>query len=390
MRVRYLCHYGALTGYGRAARDYLAALHGAGVELEIGTFGPVESPEPRYRHLDKYARPFLELGPSTGSTVTVIHAQPRLLEAMPEANLRAVAGGGPIAALTTWETSDLPLPYFEALKRFDRVIVPSHFCADVVDPYVDAPMPVRVIPHCFDPAFWALPTSVDAPSTTRFYTIGAWGERKNPIGILKAYLSEFSRDDNVQLTMYLEGCDFNEVRSLIARSGLKPEQLPRISIPDNPQLAEDELVKLHVNNDVFVSATRGEGWGLGLFEAAVMGKWIISPLYGGQSDFLDEYARCAGVPYQFTPCFGTEVRGEIINGQQLARVSIPPGTSCRQRWAEPDLGALASEMRYAHMHATSTRVAPTEVWSDREPLERQFSYKTVGELFANTLREMIS
>lgn len=343
----------------------------------------------------------------------MVHAQPRLLEALAAEGSSTTALGlhdwsKPRVALTTWETSELPLHFFAALDGgYDHVIVPSTFCAEAIagddcttcDKHwtvakkVTGALDVIVIPHCFDPSFWN-PGRIELggarfkhPAGTRFYSSGAWGERKNPLGVLKAYLGEFSKADAVHLTMHIEGCDFGEVRSLIARSGLMPQQLPGLTVPDRTELSEFDMLCLHAENDVFVSATRGEGWGLGMFEAACMGKCVIAPSLGGQREFLAEYNGFLEVDHSLTPCFGTETRGAVVNGVQTSRVSIPPGLTCRQLWAEPDLAQLARWMRRTHQtpwfQGTKAAIA------DRAQLESYYSYDNVGDMFHKALQEMI-
>jgi hypothetical protein len=43
---------------------------------------------------------------------------------------------------------------------------------------------------------------------------------------------------------------------------------------------------LHAIGDCFVSVTRGEGWGLGPFDAATLGNPVIITGWGGHLDFL--------------------------------------------------------------------------------------------------------
>lgn len=399
LRARYYCSYADLSGYGRAARDYLAALYAVdGVELEIAVLGNngCESPEPRYSYLDDLAVPFQQV--VGDPDVEIFHSTPRVLEAVDQwcpveyrdANDKLARARR--VALTTWETSILPARYARALLAFDSVVVPSDFCAEIVDaaiareiPGVARPRLASVISHCFDEGLWpaASPQVIDRDDTRpypyRFYSIGAWGERKNMLGVLRAYLHEFSKRDRVQLMMLIADADFGEIRSLITRSGLPAEELPELYVPSHV-LTEEQLIDLHATADCFVSATRGEGFGMGLFEAAISGRQIVTPIWGGQSDFLDEYIGCQAVPFQLTPCFGAErARGE----DGSVTVAIAPGVDCRQAWADPDLVALGGAMRAAYDgHINS--VIP----GDRAVLEARFGYKTIGPKFANLLREI--
>lgn len=422
MRIRYWCHYGKLTGYGRAARDYLAALAGTGrVELDIVPYEALTapgdravSPEPRYAHLDQHVRAPADLGPAD---VEIHHSLPRLLAAVaaedwPAARVGRTAAGRRVA-LTTWETSTFPAEYAAALRTFDATIVPSRFCAQAMqwlEPLADAPAwrGVHVVPHCFDPAAWPIVErapdpwpAVDAatePRATTFYTIGAWSERKNPLGVLRAYLHAFTKTDDVRLVMLCAGADFNEIRSTLARSGLRPAELPALEVPDR-SFTERELLELHQQADCFVSATRAEGFGLAHFEAAILGKPIISPGYGGHADFLSGgpdgegdiyYSPLLDVNYNLTPCFGQEVRGQIVeqNGQrmQMSKVAMPPGVTCKHLWAEPDLAEIARYMD--SFHRSRPGYSGEQLDAERCEFEAKFGYNAVAKQMIDLLQEM--
>jgi hypothetical protein len=267
----------------------------------------------------------------------------------------------------------------------------------------------------------------------RFYTVGAWNERKNPAGIIKAYLSTFNADDHVLLMICASGVDQNEIRSLMARSGINAGKLPAIRVIENAgALGEDELREIHGAGDCYVSATRGEGWGLGLFEAAIMGRWIVAPDHGGHADFLygeayadeggvwhdtGDYPWCLDVPCSQTPCFGSEVRGEIQKDPQgrmfqAAKVTIPPGVTCKQTWAEPDLADLGRRMRdlydftvsrvtYAEaFKAAESMSVSSEFVDQRRTAENldasarlfadRFGYRKIGADFIHLLEEICS
>jgi len=205
VRIRYFCHYGQLTGYGRAARDYLAALAlhlrhldiihepAAGVATERSWAGetfhldivayedlhpradlpPARytacSPEPRYQHLDELVVGYRDL---VAADVEIHHAPPRLLAQIARGETGAALEIGPIAparrrvAVTTWETDVFPAEYAAIYRGrttpevgFDRVILPSRFSAEPIANAFMNDMQVesggtKAIPHCYDPEFW--------------------------------------------------------------------------------------------------------------------------------------------------------------------------------------------------------------------------------------------
>jgi hypothetical protein len=383
MRIRYFCHFAKLTGYGRAAHDYLKALDDyEQVEVEVVGLGdPGTQLEPRYHQLARLVGRELP-----APDLAIYHTTPRALAALAEGGLLDQTAGAQVA-MTTWETDRMPEEYRLGLAAYDALIVPSEFCWRAVD--LNGALPVHVVPHCFEPEFWDWTQITHDPrgEPFRFYFVGAWGERKNQIGLLKAYLHEFSKQDNVALFLICSRADFTGVRSLLARTGLPADQLPGLQVP-NEQLTEKQLVELHAGADCFVSATRGEGFGLAHFEAAIMGKKIVTPGCGVFVDFLDDYEWVQYVDYKQTPCFGTEVRGEVVKeGDQFvqtSRVAIPPGVNCKQTWADPDLVELGKKMRAVY----EDRALPFTVAESRARLERVYGYEPVAALLANTLKEI--
>jgi glycosyltransferase involved in cell wall biosynthesis len=383
MRLRYHCHFAHLTGYSRAAHDYLQALHEyEDWEIDIRPIGGVGGDlEPRYSGLEE-----LLAEPVWPADVGIYHTTPKALSVMADA---APENEKKRVALTTWETSRMPDDYRETLRRFDAVIVPSEFVWRAID--LNDLVPVYVIPHCFDPEFWE-PTRLTHDrrgEPFHFYSIGAWGERKNVLGLIHAYFHEFTKADDVGLYLVVAGADFDTVRSLIARSGLSADMLPALQIPP-ARLSERELLDFHAGGDCFVSATRGEGFGLGHFEAAIMGKKVITPGHGGFVDFLDDYEWTHYVEYQMTPCFGSEVRGEIVKQDhgyvQTSRVAIPPGVNCKQTWADPDLVELGKKMRAVY----EERPFAYKTAESRFRLERIYGYESVARLLSDKLKEIAS
>lgn len=419
MRIRYLCHYSALTGFGRAARDYATALVAAGATVEIVDWRSypgrpeaaadaterVGTPEHRYRALDALVRPWPTGNEDPAPDLVLAHGKPQVLaDASIQDGLRTSAGT-PIAAMTTWETSRLPEALARGLGRYDALIVPSTFVAEVFDDQFDQDAlhpDVWVVPHTFDPTVWA-PAAygrVRTDGPTHFYTHGAWSERKHHLAVVRAFLHAFTADDDVDLMICSQGLDRAAVQTTILRGGLAPAQAPKMFLHGDP-LSEANVLELHATGDVFVTATRGEGWGLPIFEAAVMGKPIIAPRYGGQADFLQVdtfpdpdagwvYSGWRPVDHVMVPCFAgeptlvTDAAGRPIG----LRASAVLGMDCKQTWAAPSISELADRMRAIHAQRQAGYVTINA--SDREVLERRFAYATVGPDLLRVLKEIAS
>lgn len=377
MRIHYYSHAGRETGYGRAARGYqmgLLSIKGVTVDdLSLSDLGS-------------------ELADDAQADVVVHHGTPAQLVA-----ILAARGGNivkkPTVAVTTWETSIFPAHYAKALKQYyQAIIVPSRFCARIVADSIHATTSstservpkTYMVPHAFEPGEWLeadKPKRDDGAFT--FYTIGAWSERKNVAGVIRAYLSAFDKSDKTRLVVISDKANFDVIRGLIARSGLPKDELPGLLVPDRT-LSNDEIYRLHLESDCFVSAARCEGFGLGMFEAMVMGRPVISSGYGGQEDFLDDYPGWYKISHQLTPVFAGE--GEVVvHGEQIAgSITLPRGANARQLWAEPNLAQMVNRMQ--------------DVWrdlyvidsSDREELEDRYSTTVIGQSFYSVLEKVLS
>lgn len=325
--------------------------------------------------------------------MAIYHATPNHLAALAaEVDARVGVDEAVQVALTTWETTTLPHAYADAISStYDEVIVPSKFCLDALtglNPGVAA-MGVHVVPHCFDEEAWPMPAPRPDNMPYRFYSIGQTGARKNMLGVLAAYLHAFTAADPVTLLLVIGGVDRAQVNSLVARSGLPQHALPAFSVIEGGNLPEQDIIDLHAGGDCYVSATRGEGWGLGMFEAAAMGRKVIAPALGGQRDFL-QYADWYRVAVMMAPCFGEEARGQVIEREgrlmQTATVSIPPGVDAKQVWYEPVLTDLARGMR---LQMQPYPCDPDNQAFQRQQFEYHFSYRAVGPRLVNTLKEII-
>jgi glycosyltransferase involved in cell wall biosynthesis len=363
MNIAYHCPFGAPTGYARAAHDYITALDEAGAEVsirqEVDSGGELDGYEDLQNYLNRKLKP----------GVQIFHLTPKALTEV----ANHITGGLPFppvpkVAITTWETDPFPRSYAKVLEAFDAIIVPSTFCARAMQPIN---LPTFVVPHCYDPTVWK---PVDLPRSGdlyRFYTIGSWSVRKNQIGLLKAYLATFRKKHRVQLVIVSPNPDLEMVRVLIETCGIPKEELPGLNIISD-RLSQEQLVDLHAGGDCFVSATRGEGWGLGAFEAAIMGKPVVMPDFGGQCDFLNDYGGWYAVDCE--PTF------PFVEPTGMGTCLMTSGVTCEQRWGEPSLVDLANAMLDAYNRKISG-------WEDLD-FEKKYGYAAVAAQLIKILEDL--
>jgi glycosyltransferase involved in cell wall biosynthesis len=282
MRVLYLANVGAGTGYARAAEDYCSALSELDVELEIQPILPVSidffTEHPRGKALFSH---IIGLGESYGEgefSHVIIHAQPWVCLKVAD-EIRQKHPNTVLIAYSTWETWPAPSDLCRQLERaFDLLIVPSRFCADA---FSQGGFPVHrlhVLPHCFDSENWPeVPQRVawdNDPFT--FVWVGSWSSRKNPFGLLRAYLTEFSANESVILRMLTPSFLQNDIDAL--RAGAQLASYPHLKVLSS--LSEDQYRTFFAEADCYVTATRGEGWDLPAFDAATMGLQVIARFLG--------------------------------------------------------------------------------------------------------------
>jgi glycosyltransferase involved in cell wall biosynthesis len=192
---------------------------------------------------------------------------------------------------------------------------------------------VTVVPHPWEPTS-TIARFVERPAAPRdarrrFYAIGLWQPRKGFHELVGAFLRAFQPSDNVSLTVKHRATRFPgyptpeesvaiwledpEVRS----NGWRGDRLPgRIHLPGG-HWPEKGIQRLHFESNIYVSASSGEAWNLGAFDAKVAGNRLVHVPFGGTADFAG--AGDVAVPYELAPV-PPEYQWEA--GAKWARVDV--------------------------------------------------------------------
>lgn len=356
MLIRYYGHVGYPSGYGDAGNELCMAILAAGYELEIQTNGT--ELHARYLPLASCVTATQDLRPPD---VVIVHTLPldcanllaaeRIREQFPEAQC---------ICYTTWEgISEGVSPAFAAaVDHFDMVWVPStHNLRALLGGEIAAT--VAVVPHSFDDDNWAerwaeirarraRQESRPASSMYWFYYIGAWTVRKNVPGLIRAFLGEFTRDDNVGLHIHSPGASSRDFQMAVMSSGIPESMCPTMVFSNERTPTVDAI---HEERDCFVTASRGEAWNLPAFQALLSARMIISPVHLGSDDFLlqTRASRCSSSRHH---AYGDVVllqRPDAPPGHGIAQLQIGQGMTSRDLWREPDADILAGLMRTAYV-----------------------------------------
>jgi glycosyltransferase involved in cell wall biosynthesis len=367
----------------------------AGIELEIRPLAPaaqldMERPDvlPLARRLvrdvEALARP----------DVVFVHTLPldciRVVGELPLYTRGILAGLVPdkgerakLCAYTTWEgASDITPEIRAALQGFDHVFWPSaHGFQRAIG------LPNRsVLPHAYNAFAFAPRRPIPRTRTSgpyRFYYVGAWNLRKNPAGLIRAFVSEFDAKEDVELVLQCAGeVSRTEFLVTLAMTGVPRDQAPLVGF-QNRFASDAQIDALHSDGDCFVTATRGEAWNYPAFDALLHRRHVIAPLRMGHDDFLGGTST-AWIGGCSQPAMGdvliADARPEQPDALNLQYMGAQ-GLNGRGLWREPDLKGLATHMREAYANRTSNLLV------SYDPADL-FSYEVVGKKLRQTLEAL--
>lgn len=200
-------------------------------------------------------------------------------------------------------------------NQAEALIVPSHWNKTSLE-NAGVTVPIYVCPEPLDTThFFYRP-----PHQLPLFIFGTGGNvsfrdggRKGFQDVVAAFLKAFPKDRNVRL--YIKTAGFVEINT----NGDK-----RISVITDI-LSPAKLADWYASLNVFVTASRGEGWGRMLYEALACGRPGIAIPYGGHQEF-------------FCRSYGWPVAYEVEQGQDRYSAGC---------WARPALGYLSRAMATA-------------------------------------------
>ena len=332
------------SGYGEAARRYLLGLANSGTPLSWTPMVPGSAWGLGYEPFAERSVGDAQLDPLCNRSIdydtVVVHTVPEYFPLW-----RTVEKGKRVFGYTAWETDTLPKHWPELLNGMDGVVVPSRWNREVFI-RSGVSVPIYVLPHVAqsdDNSGIARNLGVE-DKEFMFYSINTWTARKALFKTIEAYLRAFSADENVVLVIRTSRKNFIQSRNALLRlrQKMKPQTseaavesiVKQYSRPASirmlcDELESDEIRALHSRGDCYVSLSRGEGWGLGGFDAAAAGNPVIMTGFGGQCDYLPEDSAYL-VDYQLTSV--DDFAGE-------------PSYSSDQQWAEANIETASRYMR---------------------------------------------
>jgi glycosyltransferase involved in cell wall biosynthesis len=248
---------------------------------------------------------------------------PLALLRLPEAVTRRRA----IVGYWAWEMPEVPPDWYPALACVTQVWVPSRFTAAALAPLL--PGRVRVVP----PSLGVVPPVASTVGRAAFglpadavvvlvsFNMASSFARKNPFAAVAAFRGAFG--DRADRVLVLKVGHPEHAPADFARL-TQMAQAPNIRI-DTATLPSADRHALTACADIVLSLHRGEGFGLVMAEAMLLGKPVVATGWSGNTDFMDS-ANAALVGYRLAPARDDR---SVYHGL----------------WAEPDVTEAAMHLR---------------------------------------------
>jgi glycosyltransferase involved in cell wall biosynthesis len=236
-----------------------------------------------------------------------------------------------------WEMPEVPPEWRPAAACVNQIWVPSRFTAAALEPLL--PGNVRIVP----PPLAIVPPVASAASRMDFglpddavivlvsFNLASSFVRKNPFAAVAAFRGAFG--DRPDRVLVLKVSHPEHAPTDFARLS-QMAQAPNIRI-DTRTLPPGDRHALTACADIVLSLHRGEGFGLVMAEAMLLGKPVIATGWSGNTDFMDS-TNAALVSYRLAPA-----RDDRLVYRGL--------------WAEPDVAEAAMLLRTLADHQGARR-----------------------------------
>ena len=189
-------------------------------------------------------------------------------------------------------------------------------------------------------------------------------KRKNPLGLIEAFIRAFPAGTGAQLVIKaINGDKRPEERAQLMAAAA---QHPDITVIDTyfTRLETSSLMNLA---DCYVSLHRSEGLGLTLSEAMSHGKPVIATNYSGNIDFMDE------------------TNSYLVSWDRVAVGENAEGYAANATWAEPNIDEAAQLMRSVFENQAEAAQIGQKAQND---ILNNFSEATSGAIMKSRLFEI--
>jgi autotransporter strand-loop-strand O-heptosyltransferase len=264
-------------------------------------------------------------------------------------------------AYNVWESTLYPTDFFNRLKEFDELWVPSTWQMECAIKQGYPAEKISVVPEGVDDQFF--PETVIHPLTSNgrftFAIFGRWDYRKATQEMIQAFLKEFDPSEPVDLILSVDNQFANDglatTEERLEHFGLADDRIKIVHLPPR-----EEYINLLKSVNVFVSCSRSEGWNLPLIEAMACGTPSIYSNASGQLEF----AEGKGLPVK------------ILGEKPVNSITRNHFNSDIGNYYEPDFEDLARVMRDAYVNYKSHK---DQALQDSVDIRNRFNWRETAK-----------
>lgn len=279
------------------------------------------------------------------------------------------------------ETNRSSYEWFKACEKMDKVIAPSKHSLESILIYGNPGTETHVVNEPFNPLLLKedYSFSVDFKTNFNFLIVSQLTDtspekdRKNIINTIKTFCDTFSNDKDVGLVIKTNlgrstTKDRNGTKRILKEiiDKVRPGEFPRIYMLHG-LMSPGEMCSLYRNKKIkgLISLTRGEGYGLPILEASVLGLPVIATNWSGHLDFLKNFT---AIDYSIENIPDSKVDNRIfLKGM---------------RWANPDMEDFKNKI-----------IKFKENYKDKKSAAKKLSKINIGKFcqssFNRTMNEII-
>ena len=323
-------YFNAELGIGEAARLLVAGLEAA--EIPFNTISYEDT-------ANRQTHPFVEReSKASAADLNLICINADQMPAFAEKNGPSLLHGRYSIGVWFWEVEDFPKSLHGAFNYVDEIWVASEFMRKTllkVSPKPVFKFHLPILPPKINTSVYRADLGMPDGFLFLFvFDLLSVLERKNPLGLIEAFIRAFAPDEGPVLVIKT----INGDKRILEMEKMRYAARNRhdIILVDG-YLSETKKSTLLAQADCYVSLHRSEGYGLSIAEAMALGKPVIATAYSGNLEFM--------TPENSFLCSAR--RCEV--GEE--REPYPADS----HWSEPDLVEAARLLRDVYTHPDEAR-----------------------------------
>lgn len=356
MKIRFCSPIRSHMGYAEMGRIVIDQLLQAGHEVGVVEI-PIQASDTDFGPLAEQARALV--GRRLEPDVNVVNMIPPLFAQFRVPGARNIG-------FTVFEADRLPAGWVAMCNAMDAIWTPSEWARDM---FIASGVivPVHVVGPVAPAAMQAgVPVSGPDPRRFRLLSVFQWSERKNPVGVLRAFCSAFDGDPDA--TLLLKTHRFSDagrnpgfVRDAVnaVLGQMRPVRaLPRIEIA--PDFFPDrDMHRLYATAHGVLGLAHAEGWGLPAWQATLAATPVVHTAWSAPLEFIHPQGM---VRSNLAPVFGMEDFVDFYDiGMRWADPQLDHAIellrSLRESWREWQANALAQRDEVARRYSLEARIA---------------------------------